>query len=125
MDQPNTSSNTNRMLRRDKILVTGGAGFIGSHTVDALLERGYRVRILDSLQPRVHPKGKPEWVPAEAEFILGDVANPHDLARALESVDAVLHLAAYQDYLPEFSKFIHTNTESSALLFELIISDAQ
>ncbi len=107
----------------DLILVTGGAGFIGSHTVDALLERGYRVRILDSLQPRVHPKGKPEWVPSEAEFIQGDVANPADLARALESVDAVFHLAAYQDYLPEFSKFIHTNTESSALLFELIVSD--
>lgn len=109
----------------DLILVTGGGGFIGSHTVDALFERGYRVRILDSLQPRVHPKGKPGWVPAEAEFIQGDVANPSDLARALESVDAVFHLAAYQDYLPEFSKFIHTNTESSALLFELIVSDSK
>jgi dTDP-L-rhamnose 4-epimerase len=107
----------------DRILVTGGAGFIGSHTVDALLERGYRVRILDSLQPRVHPNGKPEWVPSEAEFIQGDVANPADLAQALESVDAVFHLAAYQDYLPEFSKFVHTNTESSALLFELAVSN--
>ena len=111
------------VLPNDLILVTGGAGFIGSHTVDALLERAYRVRVLDSLQPRVHPKGRPEWVPSEAEFIQGDVANPADLARALESVDAVFHLAAYQDYLPEFSKFIHTNTESSALLFELIVSD--
>jgi dTDP-L-rhamnose 4-epimerase len=109
----------------DRVLVTGGAGFIGSHTVDALLDRGYRVRILDSLQPRVHPKGKPAWVPSEAEFVQGDVANPIDLAGALESVDGVFHLAAYQDYLPEFSKFIHTNTESSALLFELIVSDAK
>jgi dTDP-L-rhamnose 4-epimerase len=63
------------------------------------------------------------WVPREAEFIQGDVANPKDLARALESVDAVFHLAAYQDYLPEFSRFIHTNAESAALLFELIVSD--
>ena len=124
MGQPNASNNTNRLLRGDKILVTGGAGFIGSHTVDALLERGYRVRILDSLQLRVHPKGKPAWVPSEVEFIQGDVANPQmTLAKALESVDAVFHLAAYQDYLPEFSKFIHANTESSALLFELIVSD--
>src|SRR5258708_24709416 len=123
MGESNASNNTNRFLRGNKILVTGGAGFIGSHTVDALLERGYRVRILDSLQLRVHPKGKPAWVPSEAEFIQGDVANPDDLARALESVDAVFHLAAYQDYLPEFSKFIHTNTESSALLFDLIFSD--
>jgi dTDP-L-rhamnose 4-epimerase len=106
-----------------KVLVTGGAGFIGSYTVDLLLERGYPVRILDSLQPRVHPTGRPAWVPREAEFQQGDVANRRDLAAALEGVDAVLHLAAYQDYLPDFSTFIHTNTESAALLFELIASD--
>src|SRR5437764_1503778 len=105
------------------MLVTGGAGFIGSHTVDLLLEKGYRVRILDSLQPRVHPKGQPSWVPKEAEFIQGDVADRDDLSRALSGVDGVFHLAAYQDYLPDFSRFIHTNTESSALMFELIVSD--
>jgi dTDP-L-rhamnose 4-epimerase len=105
------------------MLVTGGAGFIGSHTVDLLLQRGYRVRILDNLQPRVHPKGKPDWVPEDAEFIKGDVANPCDLAQALDGADGVFHLAAYQDYLPDFSTFIHTNTESTALLFELIISN--
>ncbi len=117
------TENESRVLRGDQILVTGGAGFIGSHTVDLLLEHGYRIRVLDNLQQRVHPSGKPTWVPREAEFIQGDVANPKDLARALESVDAVFHLAAHQDYLPEFSRFIHTNTESAALLFELIVSD--
>lgn len=106
-----------------KVLVTGGAGFIGSHTVDLLLEKGYEVRILDSLQPRVHPRGKPDYVPVEAEFIQGDVANRADLARALEGMDFVFHLAAYQDYLPDFSQFIHTNTESAALMFELIVAD--
>lgn len=106
-----------------KVLVTGGAGFIGSHTVDLLLEKGYQVRTLDSLQPRVHPRGKPPWVPKEAEFIEGDVANRADLARALEGMEVVFHVAAYQDYMPDFSTFIHTNTESAALLFELIISD--
>jgi dTDP-L-rhamnose 4-epimerase len=106
-----------------RILVTGGAGFIGSHTVDLLLERGYQVRILDNLQPRVHPRGKPGWVPQEAEFLHGDVANPHDLSRALQGVSGVLHLAAYQDYLSDFSTFIHVNAESAALLFELIVSD--
>jgi dTDP-L-rhamnose 4-epimerase len=104
-------------------LVTGGAGFIGSHTVDLLLEKGYRVRILDSLQPRVHPNGRPDYLSSEAEFIRGDVANPADLARALRGVDFVLHLAAYQDYMPDFSKFVHTNAESTALLFELTVSD--
>jgi len=105
-----------------KVLVTGGAGFIGSHTVDLLLERGHEVRILDSLQPRVHPEGKPPWVPEEAGFIQGDVANRDDLARALEGMEVVFHLAAYQDYMPDFSHFIHTNAESAALLFELIVS---
>jgi dTDP-L-rhamnose 4-epimerase len=106
-----------------KVLVTGGAGFIGSHTVDLLMKMGYQVRILDSLQPRVHPKGKPDYLPAEAEFIKGDVADPQDLAQALEGMDFVFHLAAYQDYLPDFSRFIHTNTESTALMFELIVAN--
>ncbi len=105
------------------ILVTGGAGFIGSHTVDLLLEKGYAVRILDNLQPRVHPRGKPDYVPKEAEFILGDVTVRADLERALEGVDFVLHLAAYQDYLPDFSTFIHVNTESTALIFEMVVAN--
>jgi len=87
------------------------------------LERGYRVRVLDNLQPRVHPNGKPKWLSGKAEFLRGDVADRSELAHALEYVDAVFHLAAYQDYLPEFSSFIHTNTESSALMFELIVAD--
>jgi len=104
-----------------KVLVTGGAGFIGSHTVDLLLERGYDVRILDSLQPRVHPRGKPDYLQNAAEFVKGDVANRDDLDKALEGANKIIHLAAYQDYLPDFSTFIHTNTESTALLFELIV----
>lgn len=106
-----------------RVLVTGGAGFIGSWTVDLLLQKGYQVRILDSLQPRVHPHGKPAWVPQEAKFIKGDVADRVDLACALEGTDYVIHLAAYQDYMPDFSTFIHTNAESCALLFELVVSD--
>jgi dTDP-L-rhamnose 4-epimerase len=119
MNQISRQSDANGEL----VLVTGGAGFIGSHTVDGLLAKGYRVRILDNLQPRVHPFGKPRWVPKEAEFVEGDVSNSIDLARALQDVSAVFHLAAYQDYLTDFSTFIHTNTESSALLFELCVSD--
>src|SRR3989442_11364248 len=101
-----------------RVLVTGGAGFIGSHTVDLLLDRGYDVRILDNLQPRVHPRGIPDYLPAEVEFIQGDVANRDSVDKALRGVNRIIHLAAYQDYLPDFSTFIHTNTESSALMFE-------
>ena len=104
-----------------KVLVTGGAGFIGSHTVDVLLSKGYEVRILDSLQERVHPDGKPPWVPTEAEFVYGDVNDRADMVAALDRVDYVFHLAAYQDYIPDFSTFIHVNAESTALLFELIV----
>src|SRR5262249_38477992 len=103
------------------VLVTGGAGFIGSHTVDLLLAKGYRVRVLDSLQPRVHPLGKPDYLLPEVEFQQGLVENRKDLARALEGVEAVFHLAAYQDYMPDFSTFLHVNAESTALLYELIL----
>ncbi len=102
-------------------MVTGGAGFIGSHTVDALLKKGYAVRILDSLEKPVHLKGKPGYIPEEAEFILGDVRNKADWERALDGVGAVFHLAAYQDYLPDFGKFFHVNTVGTALLYEVAV----
>lgn len=104
-----------------KVLVTGGAGFIGSHTADRLLSAGYSVRILDNLQPRVHPKGKPAYLPPEAEFILGDVRDRVALNLALQGVDAVFHLAAYQDYMPDFSTFFQVNTVGTALLYELVV----
>ncbi|HWW89070.1 MAG TPA: NAD-dependent epimerase/dehydratase family protein [Vicinamibacterales bacterium] len=102
-------------------LVTGGAGFIGSHTVDHLLARGYDVRVIDSLQPRVHPHGKPSYVPSDVDFRQGDVSNRDDMRAALAGIDCVFHLAAYQDYLTDFSTFVRTNVESTALLFELIV----
>ena len=104
-----------------KILVTGGAGFVGSHTVDALLERGYEVRILDNLSKPVHMKGKPKYLPKEAEFMLGDVRNKDDWEKALEGVDVVYHFAAYQDYLPDFNTFFHVNAVGTALLYEVIV----
>jgi dTDP-L-rhamnose 4-epimerase len=103
------------------VLVTGGAGFIGSHTVDALLSKGYRVRILDNLQKPVHLKGKPDYIHKEAEFILGDVRDKDTLMNALEGIDAVYHLAAYQDYLPDFSTYFHVNSVSTALIYEIIV----
>lgn len=104
-----------------RVLVTGGAGFIGSHLVDGLLEKGYEVTILDSLEKPVHTRGKPDYIPKEVRFILGDVRNREDVDKALQGTDAVFHLAAYQDYLPDFSKFFHINTVGTALLFELIV----
>ncbi len=105
-----------------RILITGGAGFIGSHTAEALLARGYQVRLLDSLEPPVHIGGWPAYLPAEFERIRGDVRNPDAVAQALAGVDVVYHLAAYQDYLPDFSRFINVNSASTALIYEIIVS---
>lgn len=107
-----------------KVLVTGGAGFIGSHTVDLLLEKGCEVRILDSLEPPVHPKAKrPSYVPHDVEFILGNVRNRSDMERSLRGVEVVFHLAAYQGYLTDFSKFAFVNDGGTALLYEIIVNE--
>ncbi|MDP2647328.1 MAG: NAD-dependent epimerase/dehydratase family protein [Desulfobacterales bacterium] len=103
------------------ILITGGAGFIGSHTADALIEKGHTVRILDNLQKTIHPEGRPEHLHPKAEFIFGDVRVKDQLYRALQGIDAVFHFAAYQDYLPDFSTFFHVNTVSTALLYEILV----
>ena len=105
------------------VLVTGGAGFIGSHTVDLLLERGHRVRILDNLASPVHPHGrKPAYVPDDAEFIIGDIRSRNDIVSALRGIDCVFHLAAYQDYLTDFSTFAFVNDGGTALLYEIIVN---
>ena len=82
------------MARR--VLVTGGAGFVGSHLVDALLARGDSVRIFDNLDPQVHgpEQRRPAWVPDDAEFIQADVRDLEALRGALQGADLVYHLAA-------------------------------
>ena len=104
-----------------KVLVTGGAGFIGSHTVDRLIDEGYDVRVLDILQKPVHLKGMPDYLNKKAEFVLGDVRDKETLVKALKDVSFVYHFAAYQDYLTDFSNFFNTNAVSTALIYEIIL----
>lgn len=106
-----------------RILVTGGAGFIGSHTVDLLLHLGHTVRVLDALEPPVHRDGQlPDYFRKEVEFFPGDVRDPAAWERALAGMDGVFHFAAYQDYLPDFSKFFHVNAVGTAWLYEIAVA---
>src|ERR1700761_3621247 len=107
-----------------KILVTGGAGFIGSHTCDRLLALGHDLIVLDALTQPVHRGGrKPAYLSPEIDFYQGDVRNRELLATLLRRVDAVYHFAAYQDYLPDFARFSDVNVVSTALLYEIVVAE--
>ncbi|MFN0056548.1 MAG: NAD-dependent epimerase/dehydratase family protein [Planctomycetales bacterium] len=105
----------------ETVLITGGAGFIGSHTADALAARGYRIRILDNLQGEVHGGKWPKYLSSDYEKIKGDVRDKAAWEKALAGVSAVYHLAAYQDQRLDFSRFFTTNAVSTALLYECLV----
>jgi len=103
-----------------RVLVTGGAGLIGSHLVDDLLARAYEVVVLDNLDPEVHPGGRPEWVSDDVRFVHGDVRDPAALDQALEGCEGVFHLAAYGGFSPEFSKIADVNCTGTTRLHEAV-----
>jgi len=78
------------------VLITGGAGFVGSHLADELLEHGYRVRVLDNLDEQVHGTSisRPAYLGDDVELVRGDVRDSAAVTRALRGVDAVFHFAA-------------------------------
>ncbi len=105
------------------VLITGGAGFIGSHTADELYAHGYNIRILDNLDPTTHYGKWPDYLKKEYEKILGDVRKKEDLQKALTGVDFVIHLAAQMNLTTDFANFFNTNVTSTALLYEIIINN--
>jgi dTDP-L-rhamnose 4-epimerase len=105
---------------RPTALVTGGAGLIGSHIADLLIEDGWHVRILDSLEPQTHRQGKPVWVNEHAQFIHGDIRDARIVRSALEGIDVVFHEAAYGGYMPEMGKYFHVNSFGTAQMLEII-----
>ncbi|MCA1585488.1 MAG: SDR family NAD(P)-dependent oxidoreductase [Acidobacteria bacterium] len=108
-----------------RVLITGGAGFIGSHLADRLLASGYDVRILDSLVPQVHQGGaKPSYLTEEAELIQGDVRDRETLQRTLAGVDAVCHLAArvgVGQSMYEIADYTSANNLGTAMLLQCLI----
>ena len=103
-----------------RALVTGGAGLIGSHLSDLLQREGWRVRILDNLEPQTHRNGKPAWIRDDVEFIEGDVVDRETMSSALKDIDVVFHQAAYGGYMPEIAKYVHVNSFGTAQLLEII-----
>jgi len=109
----------------EKILVTGGAGFIGRAVTRELLNRGNTVRILDSLIEQVHgDRERPEDLPSDAELIVGDIRNKDVVARALQGIDSVVHLAAevgVGQSMYAVERYTSVNETGSAVLFEALI----
>lgn len=112
---------------KEKILVTGGAGFVGSHLVDALLKKGYYVRVLDNLDTQVHgPQQKrPGYLNKGCDFLKGDVRDERVFRKALAGVDAVFHLAAavgVGQSMYQVRKYIEVNTLGTAVLLDILVN---
>jgi dTDP-L-rhamnose 4-epimerase len=107
-----------------QVLITGGAGFIGSHLADALLEAGHRVRVLDALVQQVHGGRRPSYLSPDVELIVGDVRDPAMVRRALAGVEVIFHFAAavgVGQSMYEISRYIDINTRGTAELLQGIL----
>lgn len=112
------------MKKYRHILVTGGAGFIGSHLVDGLIEKGYHVRVMDNLYSQIHPSRKlPSYFNSGAEFFKGDVTKRGDWEKALKGIDAVYHLAAavgVGQSMYEIEHYVKVNSLGTALFLDYL-----
>ena len=109
-----------------RVLVTGGAGFIGSHTVDLLLKEGFEVLILDNLEEQVHGGRPPSYLNPEAKLVVGDVRDRALLRRLVEGVDAIIHLAAavgVGQSMYGVEKYIDYNTRGTATLLDVLVNE--
>jgi dTDP-L-rhamnose 4-epimerase len=107
------------------MLITGGAGFIGSHLADELVRAGYRVRALDSLVEQVHGEAqRPAYLSDEIELVAGDVRNAEVVRGALEGIDAVFHFAArvgVAQSMYEPAEYAGANTAGTGVLLEALL----
>jgi dTDP-L-rhamnose 4-epimerase len=117
----------NQSLEKRNVLVTGGAGFIGSHLVDALVAEGHRVRLLDALVPQVHGDAVPPHLNPSAEFLRADVCSRDAVDNALEGIDAVFHEAAevgVGQSMYEIERYVRANDLERRYCSEAILARA-
>ncbi|MCL4480604.1 MAG: SDR family NAD(P)-dependent oxidoreductase [Candidatus Thermoplasmatota archaeon] len=110
----------------ERVLVTGGLGFIGSHTVDRLLEEGYKVTVLDNLEKQVHLGNVPEYKNEKADYIHGDIRYRKHWMKALKGVDYIIHLAGAVGIGQSFwqgRKYMEVNVGGTATLFDILINN--
>jgi dTDP-L-rhamnose 4-epimerase len=111
---------------KEHVLITGGAGFLGSHLADELLRHGYSVRVLDNLSPQVHGPDRvpPAYLSRDVELQIGDVRSADDVRRALTGIDAVVHFAAMVGVgqsMYELASYTSVNNLGTAVLLEALI----
>ena len=108
------------------ILITGGAGFIGSHLVDKLVGEGKSVVVLDNFDPQVHQGKKPNYLNKNVNYIEGDIRDEGALKRALKDVDTIFHLAAkvgVGQSMYQIKEYVDVNTLGTAFFWEYIINN--
>jgi dTDP-L-rhamnose 4-epimerase len=112
------SSKIQRVM--EKALVTGGAGLIGSHIVDILINKGFEVTILDNLEKETHPFGKPKWIPRGVRFVKGDMSKLRHVKKAVKGNNYIFHQAAYGGFSPDDKKYITSNSIGITNIFKAI-----
>ncbi len=111
-------------MTKGSVLVTGGAGFIGSHLVDRLVEAGYSVRVLDALLPQIHGDGVPTFTNREAEFRQGDVRDPEAVRNAISDVDVIVHFASavgVGQSMYEIAHYASVNVLGTATILDVLV----
>jgi len=111
-----------------RILVTGGAGFIGSHLVDALVRDGHAVRALDNFEPQVHGRRRPDYLNPGAEYVEGDVRDRDLLSRALDRIEVVFHEAAVVGIgqsMYEVERYVSANVLGTGVLLDVLLNSRE
>ena len=109
---------------KKQVLITGGAGFVGSHLADGLLRAGHAVRVLDNLTPQVHRGGAPDYLSRQVELVVGDIRDSRTVQKALRGVDVVFHFAAavgVGQSMYEISRYMSINTQGTAELLQGVL----